>query len=107
MLTNNINFKQFKVKIKRSVIREDLRLLFKEKNQILNSLTKNYKDNFKKKNLLKYKKFHNYRLIGMGGSILGTQAIYDFLKHKIKKNFYFLNNLQAFKKKKKKKIISI
>ena len=30
----------------------------------------------------------------MGGSILGTEAIYDFLKHKIKKNFYFINNLQ-------------
>ena len=26
----------------------------------------------------------------MGGSILGTNAIYDFLKHKIKKNLYLL-----------------
>tara|TARA_B100001173_G_scaffold129801_1_gene112626 strand:+ start:1706 stop:2674 length:969 start_codon:yes stop_codon:yes gene_type:complete len=30
----------------------------------------------------------------MGGSSLGAQAIYDFLKHKIKKNFLFINNLQ-------------
>ena len=30
----------------------------------------------------------------MGGSILGTESIYAFLKHKIKKNFYFYNNLQ-------------
>ena len=41
----------------------------------------------------------------MGGSILGTQSIYDFLKGKIKKNFYFINNLQPnnifFKNKKK------
>ena len=29
----------------------------------------------------------------MGGSILGTKAIYDFLKHKIKKNFTFIDNL--------------
>ena len=29
----------------------------------------------------------------MGGSILGTEAIYQFLRHKIKKNFYFHNNL--------------
>ena len=29
----------------------------------------------------------------MGGSSLGTQAIYDFLKEKIKKNFIFINNL--------------
>ena len=26
----------------------------------------------------------------MGGSILGTKTIYEFLKHKIKKKFYFL-----------------
>ena len=31
----------------------------------------------------------------MGGSILGTEAINDFLKHKIKKKFYFTNNLQS------------
>ncbi len=38
----------------------------------------------------------------MGGSILGTQAIYDFLKHKISKNFLFINNLQNKQKKEKK-----
>ena len=31
----------------------------------------------------------------MGGSILGVESIYEFLKHKIKKNFYFNNNLQS------------
>ena len=30
----------------------------------------------------------------MGGSILGTEAIYDFLRHKTKKNFCFINNLK-------------
>ncbi len=34
----------------------------------------------------------------MGGSSLGAQAIYDFLKHKIKKNFEFINNLQSYYK---------
>ncbi len=29
----------------------------------------------------------------MGGSILGTKALYSFLKRKIKKNFFFLDNL--------------
>ena len=29
----------------------------------------------------------------MGGSILGAKAIYDFLKHKTKKNFIFIDNL--------------
>ena len=31
----------------------------------------------------------------MGGSSLGTKAIYNFLKHKIKKKFKFINNLDA------------
>jgi glucose-6-phosphate isomerase len=31
----------------------------------------------------------------MGGSSLGTQTIYDFLKHKIKKKFVFSDNLQV------------
>ena len=31
----------------------------------------------------------------MGGSILGAQAIYDFLNKKIKKKFTFYNNLQS------------
>ncbi len=29
----------------------------------------------------------------MGGSTLGAEAIYQFLKHKIKKKFIFINNL--------------
>ena len=30
----------------------------------------------------------------MGGSILGAKAIHDFLRHKIKKNFHFIDNLE-------------
>ena len=33
----------------------------------------------------------------MGGSILGSKAIYYFLKEKIKKNFFFTDNLIGFK----------
>ena len=43
----------------------------------------------------------------MGGSILGTQAIHDFLKHKIKKNFTFIDNLQPKIKSRKKKNLLI
>ena len=39
----------------------------------------------------------------MGGSTLGAQAIYDFLKKKIKKNFIFVDNLNVFENKKVKK----
>ena len=44
----------------------------------------------------KYSNFKKYKtivIIGMGGSILGTKAIYSFLKHKIKKKLIFLDNL--------------
>ena len=61
---------------------------------LLNSLKKDYKYSYNKKNLKKFKKFNSYNLIGMGGSTLGAEAIYNFLRSKIKKNFYFYNNLQ-------------
>ena len=44
----------------------------------------------------------------MGGSTLGAQAIYDFLKPKIKKKFEFIDNLKNFQQKKfKKKKVNI
>ena len=45
----------------------------------------------------------NFRIIGMGGSSLGSKAIYDFLNFKIKKNFLFIDNLQTSTKADKKK----
>ena len=66
-----------------------------QKYPLLKSLTNNYNYSFKKKYLLNFKKFNEFNLIGMGGSILGAQAIYDFLNHKIKKKFFFYNNLQS------------
>ena len=95
MLTARIDFKNFKIKIKQKTnIKKKLDSLIRENSFILKSLGKNYKNNFNKKKLAKYKKFSNYRIIGMGGSILGTQAIYDFLEDKINKKFEFVNNLQ-------------
>ena len=78
---------------------KNLNLIVKEKNQLISSLSKNYKDSFNKQLLKKYKKFSNFRIIGIGGSILGTQAIYNFLKTKVKKNFIFIDNLEQNKKK--------
>ena len=66
-----------------------------EKYPLLKSLTNNYNYSFQKKNLLNFKKYNEFNLIGMGGSILGAQAIYNFLNHKIKKKFFFYNNLQS------------
>ena len=97
MLTEGVKFTNFKTKKKSLLIKKKLVSLLKSKNEILNSLSKNYKDNFTKKILFKYKRNTDYRVIGMGGSSLGTQTIYDFLKHKIKKNFTFIDNLQLGK----------
>ena len=98
MLTSGINFKNFKLKLKTVSIKKRLNFLLKEKNEIIKSLSKNYINSFNSNILNNHKKSQNFRLIGMGGSSLGTQAIYDFLKTKIKKNFIFVNNLQANQK---------
>ena len=103
MLTSSINFKSFNLKLKTSEIKQKLAVIIKEKNQVIESLSKNYKNSFDKKKLKVYQKSSNYRVIGMGGSTLGTQAIYSFLKDKIKKNFVFFDNLKTIKKKDKKK----
>ena len=70
----------------------------------LNVLSKKFKFNFDFKDLQKYKKYNTIALIGMGGSILGSEAIHSFLEKKIKKRVYFFNNLNEdeifnFKKK--------
>ena len=103
MLTKNISFKNFKVKKNNSKIKSIFLSLIKEKNEVLLSMSKNYKNSFNNKIINKYKNNYNFRVIGMGGSTLGTQAIYDFLENKIKKKFSFLDNLQANKERNEKK----
>ena len=95
MLTSGIDLLNFKEKKKNLKIRKKLKILLKNKDQVIKSLTLDYKDSFNPKRLINYKKFLNFRVIGMGGSTLGTQAIYDFLNHKIKKKFKFIDNLQT------------
>jgi glucose-6-phosphate isomerase len=103
MFTKNINFVNFNIKKKNTFVKKNLKLILKENNQVILSLKKNYKDSFNKKTLNFFKKKRDYRIIGMGGSILGAQAINDFLKNKVKKKFSFIDNLQAFTKKNLKK----
>ena len=97
MISAGIAFRNFKNKKKTSTlkIKQTLKLLIKEENEVIKSLKKSYKDSFSKKNLKKYKKSKYFRVIGMGGSTLGTQAIYQFLKKNIKKDFVFVDNLQT------------
>ena len=102
MLTKNIKLKLFTKKKLNKNLKKKLITLLNEENFIIKSLKKEYKNNFNKKIISKFKNFINYRVIGMGGSSLGTQAIYDFLEHKIKKKFEFLDNLKSHIKKNKK-----
>ena len=105
MLTSTIKFKGFEVKKKYKIVNKLFKLLLKQKNEVIKSLGEGYNSSYKKKNLNKYKKFQDFRIIGMGGSTLGSQAIYDFLRDKTKKNFSFVDNLQNIKRTKTKKNI--
>ena len=107
MLTQGISFVNFNKKNKSLRLGRNLQSIINDKNEILNSLSNNYRDSYKKNFVNKYKVFSNYRVIGMGGSILGTRTIYEFLKHKIKKNFSFIDNLQNTLSQSKKKTVNI
>ena len=108
MISDGIKFNNFKVYKNSSKIKKQLKFLLKENNSIIQSLKNNYKDSFKIKSLKKLKKLKNFRLIGMGGSSLGAEAIYSFLRDKIKKNFMFINDLDIdIKKTKSKKFLNV
>ena len=80
---------------KNKIIKKDFLNLLKNQPQLFETLKPKYKYSYSKKAIKKYKKFSNIRIIGMGGSTLGTIAIYDFLKKKIKKKLTFVNNLNS------------
>ena len=98
MLTNKIKFNNFLIKTKNSKIKKIYQSLkknlFKGDLKFMRSMDKNYRYSFNKNLVNKYRKFSHFRIIGMGGSVLGVEAIYCYLKNKIKKNFYFINNLE-------------
>ena len=85
MLTQNINLKNFSPKKFDKKIQKKLKFILSENTELLNSLSKNYKDEYNIHRIKKIVGKNNLRLIGMGGSILGAQAIYNFLKNKDKK----------------------
>ena len=108
MFSKNIKFKNYQIKKKKNIskkIKDNLKLLLKENNAIFQSLGTGYKNNYNKNLIFRLKNYSHFRIIGMGGSVLGAESIYNFLQHKVKKKFYFINNLQSnindFEKKKK------
>ena len=110
MLSNNLIFKNFKLKknINKKNILKNLKIIFESPNQILSSMDKNYKDSYSKKFISKFNKVNTFRIIGMGGSILGAKAIYNFLRPKFKR-FSFVDNFSnlSLSKNKKKKVTLI
>ena len=109
MLTKNIEFKNFKLSLNDIKIKKDLNAFLDTKSEVIKSLTPSYQYSYSKKKLNVYKKNSIIRIIGMGGSILGTEAIYSFLRNKVKKKIIFINNLKSNLKKIKneKKITNI
>jgi len=99
----NIKIKNFN-KIKPSKkIKNLLNKLILEDNHIIKSLKSTYKDSWNIKKIQKYRNLTNITLVGMGGSIMGSKCIYSFLRSKIKKNFFFLDNFENTKIKEIKK----
>ena len=109
MLTQNINFSKFGVNknyFKTKIfVKKTLKKYSKDK--FFQSLSNRYIYSFSKKKILKYKKFNNFNIVGIGGSSLGIEAIYNFLSFKIKKKFNFYNNIDSNNFLEKKKIKSL
>ena len=104
MLTKNIKFKNYNVRSSISKVKREFKKFVSKENEILSSLSLKYKYSYSKRIIKKYKNFSKLQIIGIGGSILGTKAIYSFLRDKIKKNFFFINTIknETLKNKEKK-----
>ena len=95
-LKDNIKTKYLKKNLLKNLSEKIKKIFFEIENDIkvprntLNILNNKLKLNFKIEEIKKFKKFKTIALIGMGGSILGSEAIYGFLKKKIKKKNLFL-----------------
>ena len=112
MLTSRIKFTNFQI-IKKNKISLS-RSFFQPNNllskfPVLKTLSSNYKYCFNKKIIKRLNRYSTFRLIGMGGSTLGVEAIYQFLQNKTKKKFIFINNLKPIlsKNEKNKKACNI
>jgi glucose-6-phosphate isomerase len=102
-LKNNIPFKNLKGDTQKKLSKKfenaflDIKKEIKNTKKTLNILDNKFKFNFKTKDLANFKKFRTIVIIGMGGSILGAEAIYNFLEIKIKKKIHFFDNLDENK----------
>ena len=107
MFTKNFYFEGFIKKKKSKKIQKSLNELIHSSDQVIRSLTNNYEYSYKKKFVKKLKRFKYIRVFGMGGSSLGANAIYDFLRDKVRNNFFFISNLKSKKFFPKKKYLNL
>ncbi len=88
MFFKSIRIRNFSLKKRSSTLKKKVsKLLYKlinSNNHILSSLKRNYKDSYDKKLIINLKKYKVINLVGMGGSSLGSKAIYNFLNTKKK-----------------------
>src|SRR6056300_1800222 len=100
MLNKNIKFKNFQNQKTNFFFKKKILSIFKnikiKQNQIMISMSKKYKDSYSIKIIRKLKKFKKITLIGMGGSVLGAKAIYNFCKSS-KNKFFFIENFAPLK----------
>ena len=118
-MSKNINFKNYissnyfnksffiKDKIQLNKIINNIVLSLDTKKNNFHLFSKNLELNFKYSEFIKFNNCKSIILIGMGGSVLGAEAIYSFCNHKIKKNFYFFDNLDQTKIEKIKKNVNL
>jgi glucose-6-phosphate isomerase len=92
----NSSFLKKSVKEFEKIIQE-INIHINSSTETLSVLSKNYRFNFQTKDLKNFKKFKSIAIIGMGGSVLGSEAIYNFLEKKIKKKVYFFDDLNSNK----------
>ena len=105
-ISKNLNFINFKNKTHNKSLGKIYKNITSQKNEILSSLKPNYKYSYDQTLIKRYRN-KNLRIIGMGGSVLGTKAIYSFLEKKIRKKIYFIDNLNPKIKDKSIKAINI
>ena len=95
MFFKSIKFKKFFLKNKPKNLANLSSNLYKKltsnNNYVLSSLKDNYKNSYDKKLIIDLKRYKTVNLIGMGGSSLGSKAIYNFLNLK-KRKFNFIDN---------------
>ena len=100
----NLNLKSYKsLNLKYNNLSKKIKNNIDKSNNSLHFISDRFKMNFNTRDLNKYRKFKTVAIVGMGGSILGSKAIYNFFSKKISKEFIFFDNIDIGKIEKLKK----